>query len=594
MPTGAKIIAKALHELGVKVVFGLVGLPVIDIAEEVLNLGIRFIAFRNEQSASYAASAYGYLTGRPGICLLVGGPGVLHGMAGIGNSNANKWPLLVLAGSSERHNVNKGAFQELDHVSLIKPHAKTAIRPPYPGSIPNFIADAYRSAYFGTPGTSFVDLPADMILNTHAIETEKLSLLPASPQAVAPTSRIKAVVQALKNAQAPLVVIGKGAAYARAEQQIRELINRTELLFLPTPMGKGVMPDSSPYNTSSARATALRESDVILVLGARLNWILHFGEAPKWKPSSKIIQVDLSADELGKNGGDPWLSMVGDVGLVVEQISAELGSWKWQGRSSAFTRKLTASREKNEATATRKAAVDRLPMTYERAYDVIKKTLHSLSTPEDGDIVYVSEGSNSMDIGRSIFTVEHPRIRLDAATYATMGIGLGAAIAAHAAYNLPEAEGSSGKPGRKKIIAIEGDSAFGFSAMEIETMARYEMDILVFVVNNGGIYQGTSASMDEWLVRQRATAEGTTTDGKGLRSLTLGYEVGYEKLADTCGGLGLVARTPDELRKATEEGFRAKVPAVVNVLIESGAERVMDFSWLDVGGRPDSKPESKL
>ena len=355
---------------------------------------------------------------------------------------------------------------------------------------------------------------------------------------------------------------------------------RTELPFLATPMGKGVVPDSSPYNTAMARSTALREADVILVLGARLNWILHYGETPRYKSSAKIIQVDLSADELGKNGGDAALSIVGDIALVVDQIISELGSWTWERRSSAYLQTLKASRDKNAATAAKRAAVDRLPMTYEKAFEVIKQALNQLSMPTNGDIVYVSEGSNTMDISRSIFAIEQPRIRLDAATYATMGIGLGSAIAAFAAYNYPSAEGASGTPGRKKIVAIEGDSAFGFSAMEIETMARYEMDILVFVINNGGIYQGSSGSADDWLARQRATSEGATGNGKGLRSLTLGYEVGYEKLAETCGGLGLVARNPEELREATEAGYHAKVPAVINVLIESGADRVMvsDFS----------------
>ena len=340
-------------------------------------------------------------------------------------------------------------------------------------------------------------------------------------------------------------------------------------------MGKGVVPDSSLYNTSSARSTALRESDVILVLGARLNWILHFGEAPKWSKSAKIIQVDLCAEELGRNGGDASLSVIGDITLVVEQLLSELGDWKWQGQSSAFMRNLKASKYKNEANSAKKAAVDKLPMTYERAFDVIKKTLNRFSTPENGDIVYVSEGSNTRDISRSIFTVEHPRIRLDAATYATMGVGLAFAIAAHAAYNLPQPEGSSGKSGRKKVVAIEGDSAFGFSAMEVETMARHEMDVLIFVINNGGIYRGSSAGVDEWLSRQRDSGQGRTADGQGLRSLTLGHEVGYEKLAETCGGIGLVARTPEELQRATEEGYRVKVPVVVNVHIESGSERVM-------------------
>jgi 2-hydroxyacyl-CoA lyase 1 len=352
---------------------------------------------------------------------------------------------------------------------------------------------------------------------------------------------------------------------------------RTGLPFLPTPMGKGVVPDSDPHNTSSARSTALKESDVILVLGARLNWILHYGEPPKWNEAAKIIQVDISAEELGRNSGDSRLSIFGDIGLAIDELVSQLAGWQWQSQSqlSTFQRNLQASKAENEAGAARKARVDKIPMTFERVFDVIKTTLHRLSVPENGDIVYISEGSNTMDISRSIFTVEHPRLRLDAGTYATMGVGLGYAIAAHAAFNNSQPEATSGQPGRKKVVAIEGDSSFGFSAMEVETMARYEMDVLIFVINNSGIYHGDSHSADQWLSCQRATAERATANGAGLRSLSLGYEVGYEKIAETCGGIGFLARTPAELERATEEGYKAKVPVIVNVIIEPGDDKIM-------------------
>lgn len=239
--------------------------------------------------------------------------------------------------------------------------------------------------------------------------------------------------------------------------------SRTGFPFVPTPMGKGVVPDSSVNNFSAARSTAMKGADVILVLGAKLNWILSFGLPPKWSPTAKIIQVDIAADELGRNGGHSTLSLVGDVALVVGQLVSEFGSWRWQAKSSPFYQILQAAKTKNEEKAAKKAAVSKVPMSFEHVFDTIKKTLNSLSTPADGDIVYVSEGANAMDISRSIFTMEHPRIRLDAGTYATMGVGLGYAIAAYAAYNFPQPEGSAGSKGRKKIVAIEGDSAFGFS-----------------------------------------------------------------------------------------------------------------------------------
>ncbi|TVY55950.1 2-hydroxyacyl-CoA lyase 1 [Lachnellula cervina] len=571
-PTGAVLIARALHELGIKVIFGLVGIPVVQIAEEAIALGIRFIAFRNEQAASYAATAYGYLTGRPGVCLVVGGPGVLHAMAGIGNASANAFPLLLLAGSSETHLVTKGAFQEMDAISLLTPHTKIAIRSSLE-SIPQSLTNAYKTSFYGRSGPSFVDLPADVIQG----EGDEMAtrIMPAPPRAASDAEKIKSIVQLLKSAKAPLVIVGKGAAYSQAEAAIRKLIDQTRIPFLPTPMGKGVLADSHPSNTATARSAALKGADVVLILGARLNWILHFGEDQKWNPDVKIIQVDISAEELGKNNGDPALGVIGDIRAVTTQLADALGKWEYN-TSSDYVKSLKASVAKNEAKAAEAAKVDRSPMTYARTFDVIKETLVTLSPPEDGGVVYVSEGANTMDISRSAFPVEHPRLRLDAGTHATMGVGLGYAIAAHC---------------HKKVVCLEGDSAFGFSLAEVETMARYRMDILIFVINNGGVYHGDSEDSDAWLQLQNNTIEGRAQGG--LRSSSLGWEVGYEKVAEMCGGKGYLVRTPEELAKATEEGFKASVPVVVNVIIEAGQAQKLEFAWQS-NSKKTKKKESEL
>lgn len=339
-------------------------------------------------------------------------------------------------------------------------------------------------------------------------------------------------------------------------------------------MGKGVIADSHPSNFSAARSVALKEADVVLVLGARLNWILSFGLPPKWNPTAKIIQVDIAADELGQNGGHPTLSLVGDVALVVDQIVDRLDGWQWEASSSAFYRSLQAGKEKNEARAAKKAAEQKIPMSFESAFDVMRKTLNGLSNPANGDIVYVSEGANAMDISRSIFTMEHPRIKLDAGTYATMGVGMGYAVAAYTAYNLT-GEGASGSKDHKKVVAIEGDSAFGFSGMEVETMARFQMDILIFVMNNSGLYRGDSDSSERWHEKRRNSVAGTTKQGAGLTAWSLGYETKYQKLAEMAGGIGIEARTPEELKDATVRGYKAKVPVVVNVIIDQQSDLPM-------------------
>lgn len=488
----------------------------------------------------------------------------------VGNANENNFPLLLLGGSIETHQVTKGAFQELDSISLLTPHTKLAIRPPNTESLPSIMANAYRCSFYGRPSTAFVDLPADIINDPiepeDAEDVHETRTIASPPKGGAEEQSLERAVALIKSAKAPLVLIGKGAAYAHAEQQIKAFIDQTHVPFLPSPMGKGVVPDSHVANVSSARSAALRMADVVLILGARLNWIFHYGEAPKWNPAAKFIQVDISPEEMGRNASDAEYSLLGDVGIVVSQLSHRLGPWRLEHIGSLYIERLNAAKVKNERASLTAAKDPSMPLTYARAFDVIKAALHSLSPPSDGGICYIAEGANTMDISRSIFPLEHPRLRLDAGTYATMGIGLPYAIAAWEAYNAPNFKARSGLAKRKKIVAIEGDSAFGFSGMEVETMARMGMDILVFVINNGGIYFGDSNTEQDWTSKH----EKTKRNEPGLRSWALGWEVKYQKLAEACGGLGFFVRTPEELEKATIAGFNASVPVVVNVVIQSG------------------------
>ncbi|KAJ4988026.1 benzaldehyde lyase [Stagonosporopsis vannaccii] len=567
--TGASVIARALKSLGIRVIFGIVGVPVSDIAEQALNIGIRFIGFRNEQAASYAATAYGYLTGSPGVCLVVGGPGVLHAITGIGNASANNFPLLLLGGSIETHLVSKGGFQEMDSIALLTPHTKVALRPSNIDVLPSMLATAYRTSFYGRPGPAFLGLPADIINDPLALkDIQDVPVIPTSsdpPKAAAEEGRLMEAVRLIKTAQAPLIVIGKGAAYARAEQAIRTLVDHTHIPFLPSPMGKGVVPDSHPQNVSSARSAAMKAADVVLILGARLNWIMHYGEAPKWSAQARFIQVDISPEEMGRNAADAELSLLGDVGIIVEQLSRSLHGWSYPSHTS-YLQNLSQAKQKNEHSSSLASQNPSIPLTYAHAFDIIRSVLHSLSPPSSGGICYVAEGANTMDISRSIFPLEHPRLRLDAGSFATMGVGLPYAIAAWEAYNAPNAQASSGPAARKKIVAIEGDSAFGFSGMEIETMSRMGMDVLIFVINNSGIYFGDSNSAEDFHAKREKTKRGEP----GLRSWALGFETRYEKLAEACGGKGFFVRSPDELDRATKEGFEAKVPVIVNVVIQSG------------------------
>lgn len=501
---------------------------------------------------------------------MVGGPGVVHAMAGVLNSSGNCFPMLMLAGSGATYLVTRGTFQEMDAVSMLSPHVKTAIRWTNGRDALYPIKSAYRLCWYGRPGTGFVDLPADLLETRSkgiASQQHRRIRLPSPPAPSADAAKMYKVAQAILNAKAPLVLIGKGCAYARAEKVLRQLIGVTKLPFLSSPMGKGVLPDSHACNVSSARAKALRNADVVLVLGARLNWIFHFGAAPKYSLDARIIQVDIDPTVIGQNFGDPELGVVADVNIFAQQLLSELSGWQYPD-DTAYWLQLRTEMKNNEAILFERGQLTVQPLKIEHAFFHMRTTLDKLSPLADGKVVLISEGARTMDTSRAWFFHEHPRLRLDAGSHGTMGVGMGYAIAAWEAYNGAYAEGVSGAPGRKKIVCIVGDSAFGFSGMEVETMARYGMDILIFVMNNSGVYHGHANSRKEHDDQQQATAEGRPETG--FRSWSLGYETRYDWMADAVGGQGYFVRTSEELVKATEEGFKATVPVVINVSMESG------------------------
>lgn len=254
--------------------------------------GLKYVGMRNEQSACYAAQAIGYLTGKPGVCLVVPGPGMLHCTGGMANAQINCWPLLVLAGSTFQDHEGIGGFQEYPQVDAARLYCKYAARPPNAALIPTHIEKAVRYATYGRPGVSYIDLPGNLLqasASTDAIPPQYAH--PSPPLCYPDVREVAKAVELLKNAKRPLVIIGKGAAYARAEEPIRELIKRANLPVLASPMGKGVVPDTSEQSVASARTLALQKADVILLLGARLNWILHFGRTPRYSADVKVIQV---------------------------------------------------------------------------------------------------------------------------------------------------------------------------------------------------------------------------------------------------------------------------------------------------------------
>eukprot|EP00850_Spirogloea_muscicola_P000229 SM000001S04631 [mRNA] locus=s1:1303987:1308811:- [translate_table: standard] len=547
---GNAMLARALARLGLHYMFGVVGIPVTSLATACQVAGIRFIAFRNEQSASYAAGAAGYLTGRPGLLLTVSGPGAVHGLAGLSNAMINAWPMVMVSGSSVQADVGRGDFQELDQVAAVAPFVKAAGKVTNIKLIPQVAAEAVKAALQGRPGGAYIDIPAD-VLHESLLEAEAEELLAPLEPVLAPweakdpppglqadSRMLSKAVDLLCSAKKPLVVFGKGAAYARAEKAVALFVDSTGLPFLATPMGKGLLPDSHPASAAAARSLALSEADVVLVVGARLNWMLHFGEPPRWSADAKFILIDIDGKELELR--KPAVPLLGDARVVMEQLTQLVkDKVHCQDWLQAIQRKARGNVEKMSAML----AKDTSPLNFHCSLRIIRDAMSALGHPAP---ILVSEGANTMDIGRAILEQKEPRTRLDAGTWGTMGVGLGYAIAA--AVVEPE----------RLVVAVEGDSAFGFSGMEVETMVRYKLPIVIIVMNNGGVYGGerrAPVSLPEAIALDPAPTA-FVPDAK------------YDLLMEAFGGKGYYITTSQELEVAVAEAFGTKKPALINVIID--------------------------
>lgn len=544
--SGAELMARSLKQQGVDYMFGIVGFPVQGVASAAQQAGIEFIGMRNEQAASYAAHAAGYLTGRPQACLTVSGPGVIHAFAGLANAQQNCWPMILIGGASPVYQNGMGAFQEERQVELAKPYCKYAHAIEHAERIPFYVAEAVRHSLYGRPGAAYLDFPDDIIRAEVDESNGAVPRVEDPPRSLADPQAIEDALSVLESAERPLVVVGKGMAWSRAEDEVRAFIERTQLPFLASPMGKGILPDDDPLSVGAARSTALREADVVFLMGARLNWIMHFGLPPRFADNVRVIQLDISPEEIGRNV-PAEVGLVGDGKVIAQQINTALGNRQWfYPAETEWRSTLQAKAAENAETVKGMANDNSTPMNYYRAFKDIEDWL-----PEDA--IIIGEGASTMDIGRTQMMNRLPRHRLDAGTYGTMGVGLGFAIAA--AVTNPD----------KPIVSVQGDSAFGFSGMEIETIVRYNLPIKLIVLNNGGIGGGY----------------GPFEKGKPIPPSGLTYGARYEGMLEALGGKGMYVSDPADLRSALDEVMEHDGPAMINVPLHPRAGRKpQKFQWL--------------
>jgi oxalyl-CoA decarboxylase len=531
---GFHLVVEALKLNGIDTIYGVAGIPITDLARLAQAEGLRYIGFRHEQSAGNAAAIAGYLTQKPGICLTVSAPGFMNGLVALANATTNCFPMILISGSSDRAIVDleQGDYEELDQMNAAKPYAKAAFRINRPQDIGIGVARAIHAAVSGRPGGVYLDLTAEVLSAILDGETAKKSLVkvvdPAPSQIPAPES-ITHALDLLATAKRPLIILGKGAAYAQADKDIRSFIETTGIPFLPMSMAKGLLPDNHSQSAAAARSFAIGQADVVMLIGARLNWLLAHGKSPLWSDSTQYVQVDISPTEIDSNR--PIAApVVGDIKSAISAFLAALKPNQIQP-SAEWLAEIAQRKQKNIERMAARLNADPNPMNFSSALRAVRAAL-----ADKPDVYVVNDGANTLDFARNIIDMYEPRRRLDSGTWGVMGIGMGYAIGAAVV---------SGK----RALAIVGDSAFGFCGMEIETICRYQLPVVTLIFNNNGIYRGDeigSAPSPTGLIRNAR----------------------YDKIIEAFGGAGYHVTDTPSLTKALIDTLAAGKPALINCVID--------------------------
>jgi oxalyl-CoA decarboxylase len=538
---GFNLIIDAMKLNGIQTIYGVLGIPITDFGRMAQAAGIRVLSFRHEQNAGYAAAIAGFLTKKPGICLTVSAPGFLNGLTALAHATTNCFPMILISGSSEREIVDlqQGDYEEMDQLAVAKTMCKAAYRVLHAQDIGIGLARAIRAAVSGRPGGVYLDLPAKLfgqVMNAEAGKKSLVKVIDAAPAQLPSPASISRALDVLKSAKKPLIILGKGAAYAQADDAIKALVEKSGVPFLPMSMAKGLLPDTHPQCAGAARSTVLKDSDVVMMIGARLNWLLSHGKGRAWGDApKKFIQIDIEPKEMDSNV-EIAAPVVGDIGSCVAALLDGMGNG-WTKAPSDWAGAVSAKREENVAKMAPRLMNNNNPMDYHGALGVLRTIVK-----ERPDAILVNEGANTLDLTRGVIDMYKPRKRLDVGTWGVMGIGMGQAIAATV---------ETGHP----VLAIEGDSAFGFSGMEVETICRYNLPVCIVVFNNDGIYRGTDTN-------KAGNDPATTVFVKGAR---------YDKMMEAFGGTGVNATTPDELKRAVNAAMDSGKPTLINAVIDPAA-----------------------
>ena len=539
---GSALVAQSIGREGIETLFGLAGGPIQDIMGSAPHFGVRPIGVRHEQAATFAAAAYGYVRNQVGVAVLAAGPAVTNGVTGAHVAYDNCFPLVILGGSGPQRGRYTGTFQETENIPMYKGITKMAVQVESTARIPEYMAMAFRRARTGRPGPVYVDLPSDVLQN--GVDEESVRWPSNYYTEAAPMGnpdQVKRAAELLLNAERPMMIVGKGVRWSEPTAELRQLIESLGMPYIASPMGRGYIPDDHPLNLGAARSAIMGNADVVLVVGSRLNWMFGFGR--QFPADAKVIHIDVEAEEIGFNRAVE-VGIVGDSKAVLRQILGEM-----EGKTAGLRERaeegpwLSSLRDRVGSNAD--AIQERL--TSDAKPILTYRLLHEVSQVFPRETVYSVDGQTTLATGRQVLQSYTPASRLNSGSNGCMGVGVPFAVGAKLAR--PDVP----------VVSVNGDCAFGFNAMEMETAVRYQLPIVFIINNNSGIVGGSlEANMG-------------LPEGYEERVATYTPEIRYDKILEAFGGHTEHVTEPSEIKAALQRAYQAtqegKV-ACVNVISE--------------------------
>lgn len=533
---GSYLVARTLKEEGVEHLFFLMGGPNYEIINNAEDMGIRTIDFRHEQAAAMAAHAYARVTGKPGVTTAASGPGTLNLLTGQYTAFIDCAPMITLGGAGPISDFGRDGFQEIDQVGIFEPVSKAVMRPTDAARYPEHVSTAFRLATTGRPGPVYIDCNED-VLYSKLDEDDAVS--PSRPSSAARPAgdpdQINAAIKLLADAESPIVFAGGGVWWSQAYDELRQFVERTGIPFYTAPMSRGLIPDDHELSFPAARSSAFRQTDTVLVVGTRFNWMMTFGK--RIAADAKIIQIDIHGAEIGHNRSVD-IGIEGDARTVLQQLNEAADTIGFQSKSDS--KWVESLREADESRRERVAPLensDQRPIHPLRLCKELREVM-------DRDAILAVDGNEILHYGRQSMPTYVPGHRLNSGPTGCMGVGLPYAIGAKIA-----------KPDTQ-VVALHGDGSLGMNIQDFDTAVRHNLPIVIVVSNNEG-----------WTAR----VEGIRKPGREL-----GF-TRFDKIAESLGGHGELVEEPKDIRPALERAFDAGVPAIVNVRTDPTARALSNF-----------------